>query len=142
MRVSKGAFYKKLPYPFLTIFLTIQAAEENIREAKAKNKPTAIEPIIPVGEIVTERSNTELSSVPRIPVKSRVRSSIVLSRISVNLPLSAAIKEITANPTAIPKPTHKRAVGTVKNPVMRRNSVMIPIIILAAAAKIVQVVLQ
>lgn len=118
-----------------------------ISEKKNSARPVIPAPIMLVATKVIPRSITEVSTVPRIPIK------MVLIALSLQAQLwhevttlfvfkSVAKSNIARYTTAIPSNTHKKAGVIVMVAVNRKNAVTTPTTRLARNAIKLQVVLQ
>ncbi len=108
-----------------------------IREKNSSSAPAITAPAILVAPKVIARSISEVRIVPKIPVRST--GSTVHTHLTV---WEAAIRVMPSIATAMPKVTHKNTGVRVIVAEYTRNVVMIPMIILATTASVVQLVLQ
>lgn len=131
-QAKQGFFYSLQP---ATHFIK-QATEVNTSEKNASRAPEKSAPIMLVAAKVTAKRIKDSNTVPRIPIR---RTRIVLQTHLRSVSVTAEIMRVIPRKiTAIPKTTHKNAGVKVITAVKRRMAVIIPIIILAAVARPVQ----
>jgi hypothetical protein len=115
----------------------------SIKDKNAKSPPVIIAPTILVATKSIASSTTDNTIAPKIPVRSvdkTVHKQLFLT--FGHCEIDVEIRIIARYTTAIPSITHKNASPTVITAVMRKNAVIMPIIILATIAKNGQVILQ
>ena len=117
-----------------------QAATVNTKKKKKIKSPVIIAPITLVAANVIPRRITAVTIVPIIPVKNRLR---IWRQLFLWLQQLADVKSVMPKkPTAIPSNTHKNAGVIVTIAKKVKNAAMIPKIMLATKAMLVQLGLQ
>ena len=114
-----------------------------ISDKNAKSPPVIMAPVMLVATKSTANNITDNKIVPKIAM--RTNDNDVHLQLFLTLGhwlIEVETRIIARYTTAMPSTTHKNASPTVIAAVMRKNAVIIPIIILAITAKNGQVILQ